>query len=45
MHLISKPLRKKMGETGIQKIAKINSESVKKRFRVGVELNIFSCRN
>jgi len=30
---------------GIQKIAKINSGSVKKRFRVGVELNIFSWRN
>jgi len=30
---------------GIPKIAKINSESVKKRFRVEVELNIFSCRN
>jgi hypothetical protein len=27
---------------GIQKIAKINSGSVKKRFGVGVELNIFS---
>jgi len=30
---------------GIQKIAKINSQSVKKRFRVGVELKIFSWRN
>jgi hypothetical protein len=30
---------------GIQKIAKIDSGSVKKRFRVGVELNVFSCRD
>jgi hypothetical protein len=31
-----------MIKMGIQKIAKINSGSVKKRFRVVVELNIFS---
>jgi len=30
--------------TGIQKIAKINSGSVKKRFEFGAVLNIFSCR-